>query len=50
MTKPKPLRMRHMVFLNENKLDYKDYLFIKADSESYTFLNKKTGKEICLRR
>lgn len=50
MTDPKPLRMRHMVFLNENKLDYKDYLFIKADSESYTFINKKTGKKIYLRR
>ena len=46
----KALRIRHIVFLDKAGLDYNNYLFLKKDSESYTFLEKKTGKEICLRR
>ena len=46
----KALRIRHIALLDDYKLNYNDYLFIKGDAESYTFLNKKSGKKICLRR
>ena len=46
----KALRIRHMVILDDYNLPYEDYLFVKKEAESYTFINKKTGKKICLRR
>ena len=28
----------------------KDFLFVNEDFESYTFIHKKTGKQVCFRR
>ena len=28
----------------------KDFLFVNEDCESYTFIHKKTGKQVCFRR
>ena len=46
----KTLKIRHMVILDDYNLPYENYLFVKKDFESYTFINKKTGKKINLRR
>lgn len=50
MQEGKWLRIRHIVSLEENNLNINDYLFLKEDAESYTFINKRTGNKICLRR
>ena len=46
----KALRIRHIAILDDYNLPYEDYLFVKKDADSYTFINKKTGKIISLRR
>lgn len=46
----KDLKIRHIVLLDDYGYDYKDFLFIKKDAESYTFHHIPTGKEVTLRR
>lgn len=48
--KLKDLKIRHIAFLNDYVYDYKEFLFIKKDAESYTFHHIPTGKEVTLRR
>lgn len=48
--KAKPLRLRHIIFLHENKMNPDRYLFVKEDFESYTFQEKDTKKLVTIRR
>ena len=48
--KLKELRLRHMVFLEEYGLNFKEFLFIKEDTESYTFYHVPKSKKVILRR
>lgn len=50
MEKPKKLKIKDMLLLDEYNLKYTDYLFLKEDFESVTFLQKSTGKKVTLRR
>lgn len=50
MEHPKQLKIRDILLLEEYGLEYKDYLFIKEDYESATFINKNTKEKITLRR
>ncbi|MDP4146084.1 MAG: hypothetical protein Q8936_16610 [Bacillota bacterium] len=49
MGKLKKLRMKHMLLLEKYGYDIFDFIYVKHDSESYTFQQKSTGKEITLR-
>lgn len=48
--KVKQLKIRHALFLEENKLKPNEFYYVKEDSESYTFQEKATGKLITIRR
>ncbi len=48
--KAKPLRLRHIIFLHENKINPNKYLFVKEDFESYTFQDIETKKLVTIRR
>ena len=48
--KLKELKIRHVVFLEEYGLNFKDFLFIKEDAESYTFYYVPESKIVILRR
>ena len=37
-------------FLKSVGVNPKDFLFIYGDFESYTFIHKATGKQVCFRR
>lgn len=50
MIRAKPLRMRHIIFLWENEMDPKKYLFVKEDFESYTFQDIETKRLVTIRR
>lgn len=43
------LRVRHKTYLRKIGVDPKDFLLIKEDHESYTFLKRSTGKEFTFR-
>ena len=48
--KAKPLRLRHIIFLHENEMNPKRYLFVKEDFESYTFQDIEKKKLVTIRR
>ena len=48
--KLKELRIRHIVFMEEYGLNFKEFLFIKEDAESYTFYHVPKSKKVILRR
>lgn len=48
--KGRDLKIRHIAFLDDYGYDYKEFLFVKKDAESYTFYHIPTAKEVTLRR
>ena len=46
----KDLKIRRIVLLDDYGYDYKVFLFLKKDAESYTFYHVPTAKEVTLRR
>lgn len=45
----KNLRVRHKTYLRKIGLDPRDFLLVKEDHESYTFLKRDTRKEFTCR-
>lgn len=46
----KMLKMEHKSFLRKEGLNPKQFLFLKEDCESWTFLYRKTNRQVIIRR